>query len=162
MLDAQDWTFPVPIAYGPGRLLEIGDLCIQAGMTRPLIVTDRGSRDLPFGKDITRFLQLSGLTSDLFSEISPNPRGDEIAAGRAMYLRGKHDGIIGIGGGSGMDGAKAIGLVAANDLDLWAFNYDKPSPDMSDQAAFPPLICVPTTAGTGAETESTAMITIRI
>jgi len=159
MLDAQDWTFPVPIAYGPGRLLEIGDLCIQAGMTRPLIVTDRGSRDLPFGKDITRFLQLSGLTSDLFSEISPNPRGDEIAAGRAMYLRGKHDGIIGIGGGSGMDGAKAIGLVAANDLDLWAFNYDKPSPDMSDQAAFPPLICVPTTAGTGAETESTAMIT---
>jgi len=159
MLDAQDWTFPVPIAYGPGRLLEIGDLCIQAGMTRPLIVTDRGSRDLPFGKDITRFLQLSGLTSDLFSEISPNPRGDEIAAGRAMYLRGKHDGIIGIGGGSGMDGAKAIGLVVANDLDLWAFNYDKPSPDMSDQAAFPPLICVPTTAGTGAETESTAMIT---
>ncbi len=159
MLDAQDWTFPVRIAYGIGRLQEIGAICTHAGMSRPLIVTDRGSRDLPFIDSVALALLRSGLTSGLFAEISPNPRDDEIAAGRAIYRQGKHDGIVGIGGGSGMDAAKAISLVANNDLDLWTFNFDNPSPDMSDRSAFPPLICVPTTAGTGAETDSTAMIT---
>ena len=159
MLDAQDWTFPVHIAYGVGRLQEIGALCAKAGMSRPLIITDRGSRDLPFIEGIARHLLQSGLNSDLFAEISPNPRDDEIVAGRAIYRHGNHDGIVGVGGGSGMDAAKAICLVADNDLDLWTFNFDNPSPDMSDRSAFPPLICVPTTAGTGAETESTAMIT---
>jgi len=159
MLEDQDWTFPIPIAYGPGRVRDIGRMCAEAGMTRPLIVTDRSSRDLPFMSKVGQHLQQSGLTSDVYADISPNPRDDEIAAGRALYRQGKHDGIIGIGGGSGMDGAKAICLVATNDLDLWAFNFDKTSPDMSAQPSFPPLICVPTTAGTGAETESTAMIT---
>ena len=159
MKDAQDWTLPVPIAFGPGRLREIGKLAGDAGMKRPLVVTDRGSRDLPFITDIGRFLQQHKMTFDLYAEISPNPRDDEIAAGRTLYRQGGHDGVIGIGGGSGMDGAKAICLSATNDLDLWAFNYDQPTPDMSAQPPFPPLICVPTTAGTGAETESTAMIT---
>ena len=43
-----DWTFPVPMRYGPGRLVEIGDFCVQNNIANPLIVTDRGSRDLPF------------------------------------------------------------------------------------------------------------------
>lgn len=159
LLDAQNWTFPIPIAYGPGRLKAIGEICDQAGMTRPLIVTDRGSRRLPFIQDIVGHLGKSGLASALYADISPNPRDDEVAAGRALYRQGGHDGIIGIGGGSGMDGAKAICLTASNDIELFAFNYDEPSPDMRGQSAFPPLICVPTTAGTGAETESTGMIT---
>ncbi len=159
LLEAQDWTFPIPIAYGPGRLKEIGRMCSTIGMTRPLIVTDRGSRDLPFIADLGRYLQKSGLTSDIYAQISPNPRDQEIAAGQAMFRHGGHDGIIAIGGGSGMDGGKAIALLATNDLDLWSFEYEKSSPDMDDQAPFPPLICIPTTAGTGAETESTSMIT---
>ena len=44
----QDWTFPVPIAYGPGRLMEIGEKCSLLGIKNPLIVTDKGSADLPF------------------------------------------------------------------------------------------------------------------
>jgi alcohol dehydrogenase class IV len=159
LLDAQDWGFPVPIAYGPGRLSEIGGFAARAGMTRPLVITDRGSRDLPFIGGIQEHLRAAGLGSDVFADISPNPRDDEIAAGRAMFRQGGHDGIIAVGGGSGMDGAKAVGLVAANDCDLWIFDNDKPAPDMSGEAPFPPIITVPTTAGTGAETESTAMIT---
>ena len=159
LLDAQDWSFPVPIAYGPGRLNEIAALCAGAGMARPLIVTDRGSRDLPFIANTGRILREGGLASGVYSEISPNPRDDEITAGRAAFRRGGHDGIVAIGGGSGMDGAKAVCLVADNDLDLWAYDFDKPPPDRAARAPFPPLICVPTTAGTGAETESTAMIT---
>ncbi|MGI9483621.1 MAG: iron-containing alcohol dehydrogenase [Hyphomicrobiales bacterium] len=159
LLENQEWTFPVPIFYGPGRLKEIAGLCAGCGMSRPLIITDRGSAKLPFIQQAARYLEKSGMNAGLFCEISPNPRDDEIAAGKAQFLGGAHDGIIGIGGGSGMDGAKAVCLTAKNNVDLWKFNYDQPSPDISGDAPFPPLILVPSTAGTGAETESTAMIT---
>ena len=58
-----------------------------------------------------------------------------------------------------MDGGKALALCADNDLDLWAFEYEQSPPETARHPAFPPLITIPTTAGTGAETESTAMIT---
>lgn len=157
--DRQDWSFPVPIAYGPGRLGEISDLCGAAGMLRPLIVTDRGSAGLAFLDDLRRHLSDGGLDHATYADISPNPRDDEIAAGRAMFRTGGHDGIIAIGGGSGMDGGKAICLTATNTVPLWDFEFERPGPDMSGQPGFAPLICIPTTAGTGAETESTAMIT---
>ena len=158
-LEPQDWSFPVPIIYGPGRLSEIADLSTRAGMTKPLIVTDRGSAGLPFIADLKGYLSNGGLDFAIYSNISPNPRDDEIAAGKAQYRAGGHDGIIAIGGGSGMDGGKALALCANNDLDLWAFEYEQSPPDMAWHPAFPPLITIPTTAGTGAETESTAMIT---
>ena len=155
---AHDWTFPVPIAYGPGRLAEIASFCTKAGSHKPLIVTDRGSVDLHFIDQIQQYLSGAGMMTAIYSDISPNPRDDEIAAGRAMYREGKHDGIIAIGGGSGMDGGKAICLTANNDIELLNFNYDRAVPDVIGQP-FPPLITIPTTAGTGAETESTGMIT---
>ena len=158
-LEPQDWSFPVPIIYGPGRLSEIADLSTRAGMTKPLIVTDSGSAGLPFIADLKGYLSKGGLDSAIYSNISPNPRDDEIAAGKAQYRAGGHDGIIAIGGGSGMDGGKALALCANNDLDLWAFEYEQSPPEMARHPAFPPLITIPTTAGTGAETESTAMIT---
>lgn len=157
ILAPQDWSFPVPIAYGPGRLAEIGAQCRAIGVSRPLIVTDRGSRGLPFIDSLTSCLADAGMQSGIFSEISPNPRDDEISAGRGMYIDGRHDAIIAIGGGSAMDGGKAICLTANNRFDLWDFEYERPTPKIT--AAFPRLITIPTTAGTGAETESTAMIT---
>ena len=159
MLTGQDWDFPVPIAYGPGRLAEIAARCAEMGLFNPLIVTDRGSQNLPFIGRLQRVLTDAGLQSDLFVEISPNPRDDEIAAGREVFRAGGHDAIIAIGGGSAMDGAKAICLTAQNDTDLWAFEFEQPVPEISDDTGFPILITIPTTAGTGAETESTAMVT---
>jgi alcohol dehydrogenase class IV len=159
ILEAQDWTFPIPIAYGPGRLTEIADFCRDAGMKKPLLVTDRGSRELPFIASIMQTLSDNGLPSGIYADISPNPRDDEIAAGREMFRAGEHDGVVAVGGGSGMDGGKAIATVATNDIDLWAFEFERTPPDMSKEKPFPPLICIPTTAGTGAETEGTAMIT---
>ena len=78
--------------------------------------------------------------------------------GKRKYHEGNHDGIIGIGGGSGMDGAKALSLIANNDYDIWDFEWEK-NPPVINNSDFPPLICIPTTAGTGAETESSAMVT---
>ncbi|MBX2855023.1 MAG: iron-containing alcohol dehydrogenase [Rhodobacteraceae bacterium] len=159
LLAPQDWSFPVPIAYGPGRLSEIGSRCRELGIANPLVVTDRGSRGLPFLADLRRHLSEASLKSGLFSEISPNPRDDEVGAGRGAFRTGGHDAVIAIGGGSAMDGGKSICLTANNDLDLWAFEYELPAPVIGPEQPFPKLITIPTTAGTGAETESTAMVT---
>ena len=159
MLLSHDWIFPVPIAYGPGRLAEIGQKCVALGVHNPLIVTDRGSRELTFISRLVDHLSGAGLASGVFSGISPNPIDSEISFGRAAYLSGNHDAIIAIGGGSAMDGAKAICLTANNEIDLWDFEFEQVSPVISSDNRFPTLITIPTTAGTGAETESTAMVT---
>jgi alcohol dehydrogenase class IV len=159
MLLAHDWNFPVPIAYGPGRLAEIGQKCVALGVRNPLIVTDRGSRELAFISRLVDYLSGAGLASGVFSGISPNPIDSEISFGRAAFLAGSHDAIIAIGGGSAMDGAKAICLTANNDIDLWDFEFEQASPLILPENRFPVLITIPTTAGTGAETESTAMVT---
>ena len=159
ILEPQDWSFPIPIAYGPGRLSEIGQRCAAMGLSNPMIVTDRGSRELPFVAQLSGFLSDAGLSSDVFCDISPNPRDDEIGAGRAAFSDGQHDAIIAIGGGSAMDGGKAICLTANNNIDIGDFDYLKPVPVLSPEQPFPTLITIPTTAGTGAETAATAMVT---
>ena len=159
LLAAQDWSFPVPIAYGPGRLAEIGAHCATLGIAAPLIVTDHGGRGLPFVAELQRHLSEAGLTPGLFTGIAPNPRDEDIGAGRAAFRTGGHDAVIAIGGGSAMDGGKAICLTANNDIDLWAFEFEQQSPEIRPDQPFPKLITIPTTAGTGAETESTAMVT---
>ncbi|MEI4196893.1 iron-containing alcohol dehydrogenase [Roseovarius sp. E0-M6] len=157
ILEPQDWSFPVPIAFGPGRLTEIGQRCRTMHLKNPLIVTDSGSRNLPFIGQLQSHLAEAGLSSGVFSDISPNPRDDEIETGRASFRSGGHDAIIAIGGGSAMDGGKAICLTAENEIDLWAFEFEQAPPEID--GGFPALITIPTTAGTGAETESTAMVT---
>lgn len=158
ILAPADWTFPVPVHYGPGRIAELGALARRAGMARPLIVTDRGSRSLPFIARAEALLAAAGIAGAVFADVAPNPTERDAAAGRAAFRAGGHDGVIGIGGGSGMDAAKAVALTARNGHDLWAFDYDGPAlPDGARDC--PPMILVPTTAGTGAETESTAMVT---
>mgnify|MGYP000427283337 FL=1 len=159
LLKPQDWSFPVPIAYGPGRLSEIGQRCVAMGLSNPVVVTDKGSRELPFIAQLLASLTEAGLSSEVFSDISPNPRDDEIAGGRETFRSGGHDAIIAIGGGSAMDGGKAVCLTARNDIDLWAFEWEQPPAEIDSDQGFPTLITIPTTAGTGAETESTAMVT---
>ena len=159
ILKSHDWTFPIPIAYGPGRINEISEICQSLSINNPLIVTDKSSQDLPFISQLIDLLNKAGLTSDIFSEISPNPRDDEISVGSSYYKSGDHDAVIAIGGGSAMDGAKAICLTANNDIPLWDFEWEKEPANISNDEPFPKLITIPTTAGTGAETEGTAMVT---
>ena len=159
ILQPQDWAFPIPISYGPGRLSEIVKFCESLEIKNPLIVTDRGSKELPFIEKLKKYLIASSIVSDLFFEISPNPRDDEIENGCSKFQSGNHDAIIAIGGGSAMDGGKAICLTANNDIPLWDFEFEQSSPQISKDNPFPKLICIPTTAGTGAETDSTAMVT---
>lgn len=154
-----DWEFPIPIAYGPGRLNEIAEFCKKSEISKPLIITDKGSKELPFISRLAGLLESASIQNNLFYGISPNPRDDEINAGCNAYRRGNHDGIIAIGGGSALDGAKAIGMTVNSGVNLWDFEYRKPDPILNSLDCFPNFITIPTTAGTGAETESTAMIT---
>ena len=158
-LSFQNWTFPVPIRYGPGRIKELSEICQIKGIKKPLVVTDHGSKNLKFIENILNNLEDHQLKPGLFSNISPNPRDTEIIKGKLNFNKGSYDGIIAIGGGSGMDGGKAISLVANNDYDIWDFEWEKKPPEINEENKFPPLICIPTTAGTGAETESSAMVT---
>jgi len=154
-----DWEFPIPIAYGPGRINEIGGFCNKFKISNPLVVTDKGSKELPFVNRLADLLENASIKNQLFCGISPNPRDDEINAGCIAYRNGNHDGIIAIGGGSALDGAKAIGMTVNSGVSLWDFEYRKPAPTLSSLDCFPTFITIPTTAGTGAETESTAMVT---
>ena len=158
-LSYQNWTFPVPIRYGPGRIKELSEICQTKGIKKPLVVTDNGSKNLKFIENILSDLEDHQLKPGFFSNVSPNPRDTEILEGKLIFNKGDHDGIIAIGGGSGMDGGKAISLVANNDYDIWDFEWEKKPPEINEDNKFPPLVCIPTTAGTGAETESSAMVT---
>ena len=158
-LSFQNWTFPVPIRYGPGRIKELSEICQIKGIKKPLVVTDNGSKNLNFIKNILTDLVDHQMKPGLFSNISPNPRDSEILEGKLNFNKGGYDGIIAIGGGSGMDGGKAISLVVNNDYNIWDFEWEKKPPEINEDNKFPPLICIPTTAGTGAETESSAMVT---
>ena len=159
ILKPQNWAFPIPISYGPGRLNEIAHFCQTLEINNPLIVTDYNSNELPFITKLKNFLDESNIKSSLFFDISPNPKDDEIAKGCSKFQSGHHDAIIAIGGGSAMDGGKAICLTANNNLDLWDFEWELPPQSIPEENSFPKLICIPTTAGTGAETDSTAMVT---
>jgi len=159
ILSNQDWTFPTNTAYGAGRFKEIGDQCAKFGIVNPLIVTDNGSTKLPFISKLKELLLKANIKSDIFSDISPNPREDEVAVGRKKFKSGNHDSIIAIGGGSAMDGGKLICLTANNDVPLRDFEFELTPPKISKDNPFPKIITIPTTAGTGAETEITAMVT---
>ena len=124
-LNNADWAVPIPIFYGPNRISELSAICKANNMIRPLIVTDKGSVELSFIKTIVKFLDVAGLKTDIFFEVSPNPLDKEILLGKTIYRHGKHDGIIAVGGGSGMDGGKALSLIANNDYSLWDFDNDK-------------------------------------
>jgi len=159
ILTNQDWTFPTNVSYGPGRLKEIGTICNNLNIKNPLIVTDKGSIKLPFITNLQKYLLNSNVKSDLFFDISPNPRDDEISIGCKKFKDGNHDAIIAIGGGSAMDGGKSICLTVNNDIPLWDFEFEQTPPKISKDNPFPKIITIPTTAGTGAETEITAMVT---
>lgn len=156
ILDNADWGFPVPIHYGPGRIRELPALCARHGIRNPLIVTDRGSSGLPFFDTIRRALAKSGIGHVVYSDFSPDPVDEEVVRAKPAVEQGGHDAVIAVGGGSGMDAGKATSLLAGRDMSVWDFEFgDRPKACNG----FPPLVCIPTTAGTGAETESTAMIT---
>ncbi len=98
-------------------------------MTRPLVVSDSGTADLPFVGDILRDLATAGMSPQLFSQFSPNPTDLEAIQGGEAFRNAACDGVIAVGGGSSLDAGKAIALTAGGaHEDFWMFDgFAEPS-----------------------------------
>ena len=124
------------------------------GARKVLVVTDPGVTAAGWTDDILVTLREAGLDYSVFSGVSSNPKAEEVMAGAELYQRENCNAIVAVGGGSPIDCAKGVGIVSSNKKDVLAFegvdNVDLPSP---------PLICVPTTAGSSADVSQFAIIT---
>jgi alcohol dehydrogenase class IV len=157
----RNWSYPTAIKFGVGRVAELADHCKGAGITRPLLVTDKALASLPITTAALDTLAAAGLGRAVFSNVDPNPNEMNMADGIAMYLAGGHDGVICFGGGSALDLGKMIALMAhqAKDLSVWALEDVDDWYTRADAAKIAPVIAVPTTAGTGSEVGRAGVLT---
>lgn len=154
-----NWSYPTEIRFGAGRLREVADVCRAAGITRPLLVTDRGLARLPVTEQALCVLDDAGLGRAVFSDVDPNPDDNNAAAGVACYRAGGHDGVIAFGGGSGLDLGKVVALMAGQTRPIWDFEDREDWWTRADAEAIAPVIAVPTTAGTGSEVGRASVVT---
>lgn len=139
--------------FGVGALHQAGRYARNVGMSRVLLVTDPGVRVAGWTQKVADALTGDGISYVLFDGISPNPKDFEVKAGAALYKAERCDGIVAVGGGSPMDCAKGIGVVATNGGSILDF-------EGVDAVGVPPppLLCIPTTAGTAADVSQFAII----
>ena len=146
-----NWSYPTAIRFGAGRISEIADACKVSGMSKPLLVTDRGLANLPITQNTLDLLDQAGLGRAMFSEVDPNPNENNLAAGLEAYLAGGHDGVIAFGGGSGLDLGKVVAFMCGQTRPVWDYEDIGDWWTRADADKIAPIICVPTTAGTGSE-----------
>ena len=154
-----NWSYPTAIKFGAGRIAELAEACAQAGITKPLLVTDRGLAPLPITAATLDILEAAGLGRAMFAEVDPNPNELNLAAGVAAYQAGGHDGVIAFGGGSGLDLGKMVAFMAGQTRPVWDFEDIGDWWTRADADAIAPIIAVPTTAGTGSEVGRASVIT---
>ncbi len=154
-----NWSYPTAIRFGAGRIAEIGEACIAAGITNPLLVTDRGLANMAITQSTLDLLEAAGLGRALFAEVDPNPTEANVEAGVKAFREGGHDGVIAFGGGSGLDLGKVVAFMAGQSRPLWDFEDIGDWWTRADADAIAPNIAVPTTAGTGSEVGRASVIT---
>jgi alcohol dehydrogenase len=144
---------PDHVTVGPGSLSRLGELARAAGIRRALVVSDRGIVAAGYVDLARRVLETTGVEAHTFHDFSENPDSDMVEAGRRVAAALHIDGLIGLGGGSSMDCAKGINFVLTNGGTMSDYKgYGKASRPLL------PMIGVPTTAGTGSEAQSYAII----
>ena len=143
-----NWNYPTNIWFGVDRAKQIQEACNQLNVKNPLIVTDPGLLKTPIIDQINS--ELSKKTT-VYSEVQGNPTGSNVTNGVKVFLDGNHDGVIAIGGGSGMDAGKGIAFLAHQSLPLWDFEDIGDWWTKADSSVIKPIIAIPTTAGTGSE-----------
>jgi alcohol dehydrogenase class IV len=154
-----NWNYPNSIRAGAGRISELADSCKTLGMHAPLLITDPGLAALPMVAEAEALCRRAGLRIGLFSDIKGNPTGKNVSDGLAAYRAGEHDGVIAFGGGSALDAAKAVALMAGQTLELWDFEDVGDNWTRVNADAVAPIVAVPTTAGTGSEVGRASVIT---
>lgn len=154
-----NWSYPTAIRFGAGRISEIADACRAAGISRPLLVTDRGLAGMEITRKTLKLLAEAGLGDAMFSDVDPNPNERNVADGLRVYRDGGHDGVVAFGGGSGLDLGKVLAFMAGQTRPLWDFEDIDDWWTRADADAIHPIVAVPTTAGTGSEVGRASVIT---
>lgn len=141
------------MVFGSGSIRRLGELTREIGGRRVLLVTDHGLEAAGHETLAENSLRAAGLDVTLFDEVHPNPTTHEVDAGLAVARAANIDFIVGLGGGSSMDCAKGINFLLTNGGKIADYQgYGKATKPML------PMIAVPTTAGTGSEAQSYAII----
>ncbi len=149
-----NWNYPTTIWAGPGRIGELQDACSRAGLERPLLVTDEGLAGAPMIKSALAALK----NASLFGAVRGNPAWSHVEAGLRAYRAGRHDGVVGFGGGSALDVGKVVAFMSGQTRPLWDFEDVGDWWTRANPAGIAPVVAVPTTAGTGSEVGRAAVI----
>jgi alcohol dehydrogenase len=154
-----NWSYPTDVKFGAGRISELGAACREVGMSRPLLVTDRGLASLPITAAALDVLEAAGLGRAMFSAVDANPTDINLSAGLEAYRAGQHDGVVAFGGGSGLDLGKLVAFMAGQTRPVWDFEDIGDWWTRADGDAIAPIVAVPTTAGTGSEVGRAGVLT---
>lgn len=141
------------VLFGAGEFSRLGEVARELGGTRCLLVADRGLIDLGYVQEAARTLKARRIDVATFHDFEPGPTTAMVASGAEVAAPMKIDLIVGLGGGSSLDCAKAINFVVSNGgaiKDYWG--YGKASRPML------PMVAIPTTAGTGSEAQTYTVI----
>ncbi len=150
---AFDWQPRTRLVFGPGMLARVGDLAAEIGARRVLVVTDQGIVSAGHVERAQNALQAAGMSVTIFDGVRENPSTADVARCVNAARNCGADLLIGLGGGSSMDTAKGSNFIITNGgemKDYWGVG--------KATRAMLPLIAIPTTAGTGSECQSAALI----
>ncbi|HUI40787.1 MAG TPA: iron-containing alcohol dehydrogenase [Terriglobia bacterium] len=154
------WSFPNRIVFGPGAVAQLADVIVALGVRRPLVVSDPGVVKCGLLERAAAPLRKAGLGWAVYDGVEANPTEASVYPGVETYHAEGCDGIVALGGGSALDAAKAIRLAITHHEPLETYD------DLRDGAArisaeVPPMVAIPTTAGTGSEVGRSAVITLK-
>ena len=151
-----NWNYPTAMWFGLNRIIDIQKACDNLNIKNPLIVTDPGILQTDIINKINNSLNQS---ADIFSNVRSNPTSQNVEEGVKQFNQNGHDGVIAVGGGSGMDTGKGIAFMSKQERPLWDFEDVGDWWTRANSDVIFPIIAVPTTAGTGSETGRASVFT---
>ena len=155
-MENMNWNYPTPIWFGINRVKEVQIACDNLNIKNPLIVTDPGILKTSI---ISKVNQELGNETNVYSDVQGNPTGKNVTNGVDIFTKGNHDGVIAVGGGSGMDVGKGIAFMAGQSRPIWDFEDIGDYWTRANSDKIYPVIAIPTTAGTGSETGRAGVFT---
>jgi 4-hydroxybutyrate dehydrogenase len=158
-LPVVELAWPTRVVLGPGALARLPAHLARLGVRRPLVVTDAGVVKAGLAARLYAVLEAAGVRGARFEEVQPNPTDRDADAGLAAYRRGGCDGLVAIGGGSSIDAAKLVQLLTTHEPPLSRYD-DAAGGDRFVRDDMPPLVAIPTTAGTGSEVGRSGVATL--
>src|SRR3954462_8456610 len=152
-------SFPTRIVYGKGAIKELPGELKRAGASRPLLVADKGILQAGLLRFVTPLLEQAGIKTQIFSDFQAHPTGADAVRGIEAYRAAGADSVRGIGGGASLDMAKAIALLVNHPPPVAQYD-DAKGGDVRITGQVPPILQVPTTAGTGSEVGRSTVLVI--